>query len=226
VQLWAATPPAPAAADAPGAVAALEDNIWYYKDRFGMPRGPCTLTTFRKCWVHGVVDQYTLVWGQGLEGWYPMRNVVGLITNLNSLDGAPSLGPKPSIRRRRQAAQAAPHRLARAAWARPRRLAARWSALGRSSRRGAAPELLQRPNPAAADAARSQPSCSSTSTTSSSSSRAWRWSARRCVNAAARSSARAAPDARTHPAPPQRVEAALQAYSGPDPLKELKTDCA
>ena len=56
-----------------------------------MPRGPCTLTTVRKAWVHGVIDQYTLVWGQGLEDWYPMRNVVGLITNIQSLDGAPSL---------------------------------------------------------------------------------------------------------------------------------------
>ena len=80
--------------------AALNDNIWYYKDRAGVARGPCTLTTVRKAWVHGVIDQYTLMWGQGLEAWYPMRNVVGLVTNIQSLDGAPSLLKKPSIRRR------------------------------------------------------------------------------------------------------------------------------
>jgi hypothetical protein len=79
---------------------ALNDNIWYYKDRAGVARGPCTLTTVRKAWVHGVIDQYTLMWGQGLEAWYPMRNVVGLVTNVQSLDGAPSRLKKPSIRRR------------------------------------------------------------------------------------------------------------------------------
>jgi hypothetical protein len=42
----------------------------------------------RAAWVAGVVDESTLVWGQGLEAWYPIRNVVGLTTNIQSLDGA------------------------------------------------------------------------------------------------------------------------------------------
>ena len=68
--------------------AALEDNIWWYKDRAGLSRGPLQLTTLRACWVQGVVDEATLVWGQGLEAWYPVRNVVGLVANIQSLDGA------------------------------------------------------------------------------------------------------------------------------------------
>lgn len=65
---------------------ALEDNIWYYRDRAGLPRGPCPLSVMRACWVNGIVDHNTLVWGQGLEAWYPVSNVVGLIANIQTFD--------------------------------------------------------------------------------------------------------------------------------------------
>lgn len=67
--------------------AALQDNVWYYRDRAGLPRGPCQLSTLRAGWVHGVIDEFTLVWGQGLEAWYPVRNVVSLVANIQSYDG-------------------------------------------------------------------------------------------------------------------------------------------
>lgn len=57
---------------------ALEDNIWYYRDRMSVPRGPCPLTTLRTAWINGVIDENTLVWGQGLEEWVPVRNVRAL----------------------------------------------------------------------------------------------------------------------------------------------------
>lgn len=60
------------------ALAVLEDNIWYYRDRAGVPRGPCTTGTLRTCWVNGIIDQYTLVWGMGLGEWLPVRNVTSL----------------------------------------------------------------------------------------------------------------------------------------------------
>jgi hypothetical protein len=46
------------------------------------------LTHLRAAWVNGVVDSCTLVWGLGLEGWWPIRNVEGLIVNIRTLDGA------------------------------------------------------------------------------------------------------------------------------------------
>ena len=64
----------------------MEDNIWYYKDRIGLPRGPLQLSHLRACWVNGTVDEATLVWGQGLESWYPICNVEGLEVNIKSLD--------------------------------------------------------------------------------------------------------------------------------------------
>lgn len=100
-------------------VKALEDNIWrvqalppltprlpqpcrafasrgprhrYYRDRSGLPRGPLQLTMLRGAFVTGVVDENTLVWGQGLVGWYPIRNVNGLLANIRSLDGAERAG--------------------------------------------------------------------------------------------------------------------------------------
>ena len=68
--------------------AALEDNVWYYRDRAGLPRGPCQLSTLRACWVNAIIDEFTIVWGQGLEAWYPIHNVVGLTANIQSYDGA------------------------------------------------------------------------------------------------------------------------------------------
>ena len=41
----------------------------------------------RTCWINGTIDEHTLVWGQGLEEWVPLRNVralPALIRNLES----------------------------------------------------------------------------------------------------------------------------------------------
>jgi hypothetical protein len=52
-----------------------ERNIWYYRDRLSVPRGPCTLPTLREAWCQGVIDENTLIWGQGQVDWLPIRNV-------------------------------------------------------------------------------------------------------------------------------------------------------
>lgn len=53
----------------------LRKNIWYYRDRMNNPRGPCPLHTLKDAWVQGVIDENTLVWGQGLFDWLPAKNV-------------------------------------------------------------------------------------------------------------------------------------------------------
>jgi hypothetical protein len=53
-------------------------------------RGPCNLHVLRDCWVHGVVDENTLVWGQGLCDWLPIRNVRTLVPQIRTVEGAPS----------------------------------------------------------------------------------------------------------------------------------------
>jgi hypothetical protein len=81
-----------------GCNAALEDNIWYYRDRASVPRGPCPLTTLRTAWINGVIDEKTLVWGQGLEEWVPVRNVRALPALIRNVESAPppsSTRPKP-----------------------------------------------------------------------------------------------------------------------------------
>jgi hypothetical protein len=57
----------------------MRKNVWYYRDRAGVPRGPCPLHVLKDCWVQGVVDENTLVWGQGLADWLPARNVTLLV---------------------------------------------------------------------------------------------------------------------------------------------------
>lgn len=57
----------------------MRKNVWYYRDRAGVPRGPCPLHVLKDCWVQGVVDENTLVWGQGLVDWLPARNVKLLV---------------------------------------------------------------------------------------------------------------------------------------------------
>ena len=52
-----------------------------------VPRGPCTLHVLRDCWVHGVVDENTLVWGQGLCDWLPIRNVRTLVPQIRTVEG-------------------------------------------------------------------------------------------------------------------------------------------
>jgi GYF domain 2 len=44
------------------------------------------ITGLRACYAQGVVDDQTLVWGQGLTGWYPIRNVIGLTANIRNLE--------------------------------------------------------------------------------------------------------------------------------------------
>lgn len=65
---------------------ALEDNVWYYRDRLNLPRGPCPLSTLRTCYINGIVDEKTLVWGQGLEEWVPFRNVRALPALVRNLE--------------------------------------------------------------------------------------------------------------------------------------------
>ncbi|WIA21842.1 hypothetical protein OEZ85_004218 [Tetradesmus obliquus] len=62
----------------------LRKNIWYYRDRMSVPRGPCPLHVLKDCWVQGVVDENTLVWGQGLIDWLPMRNVKLLVAQVRT----------------------------------------------------------------------------------------------------------------------------------------------
>lgn len=52
-----------------------------------MPRGPCNLGVLREAWVHGVIDEGTLVWGQGLGDWLPIRNVRTLVPQIRTLEG-------------------------------------------------------------------------------------------------------------------------------------------
>ena len=57
------------------------------RDRMSVPRGPCTLPIMREAWVHGVIDQNTLVWGQGLADWLPIRNVKTLVPQIRTVEG-------------------------------------------------------------------------------------------------------------------------------------------
>ncbi|GFR45615.1 hypothetical protein Agub_g7022 [Astrephomene gubernaculifera] len=53
----------------------LRKNIWYYRDRLNVPRGPCPLHVLKEAWVSGVVDENTLMWGHGLYDWLPAKNI-------------------------------------------------------------------------------------------------------------------------------------------------------
>eukprot|EP00210_Caulerpa_lentillifera_P001211 g1167.t1 len=59
-------------------------NVWYYRDRLSTPRGPCTLPVLRECWVNGVIDENTLVWGQGLIDWLPVKNIRTLVPQIRT----------------------------------------------------------------------------------------------------------------------------------------------
>lgn len=65
---------------------ATKKNIWYYRDRMSVPRGPCTLPVLKEAWVHGVIDETTLVWGQGLQDWLPVRNVRTLVPQIRTAE--------------------------------------------------------------------------------------------------------------------------------------------
>ena len=59
----------------------------YYRDRLSVPRGPCNMWALRDCWSAGVIDENTLVWGQGLADWLPVKNVRMLIPQIRTPEG-------------------------------------------------------------------------------------------------------------------------------------------
>lgn len=56
------------------------------RDRLSTPRGPCSLPVLREAWVNGVVDENTLVWGQGLADWLPIKNVRTLVPQIRTVE--------------------------------------------------------------------------------------------------------------------------------------------
>ena len=66
----------------PFARAVIRRNIWYYRDRTGLPRGPMTVDVLRKAYIGGIIDGNTLMWGNGLGHWVPLRNIRGMDGNL------------------------------------------------------------------------------------------------------------------------------------------------
>ena len=70
----------------------------YYRDRLSVPRGPCNISVLRECWVHGVIDDGTLVWGQGLMDWLPVKNVRTLVPQIRTFEGiSPSALPSKAL---------------------------------------------------------------------------------------------------------------------------------
>eukprot|EP01024_Parvocaulis_polyphysoides_P046081 TRINITY_DN4324_c0_g4_i2.p2 TRINITY_DN4324_c0_g4~~TRINITY_DN4324_c0_g4_i2.p2 ORF type:complete len:151 (+),score=16.66 TRINITY_DN4324_c0_g4_i2:22-453(+) len=65
---------------------ATANNVWYYRDRMNVPRGPCTVPVLRNCWVQGVIDEQTIVWGQGLGDWIPVKNVRTLVAQIRTFE--------------------------------------------------------------------------------------------------------------------------------------------
>ena len=57
------------------------------RDRLSAPRGPCSLPVLREAWVNGVIDEHTLVWGQGLADWLPVKNVRTLVPQIRTVEG-------------------------------------------------------------------------------------------------------------------------------------------
>lgn len=70
-------------------------NTWYYKDRCGVSRGPAPVPTMREAWVHGLIDENTLVWGQGQADFLPIKNVRYLIPQIRIPEGEPAQ-PRPA----------------------------------------------------------------------------------------------------------------------------------
>ena len=67
-----------------GRNSATKKNIWYYRDRLLCVRGPCTLPVLRECWVKGIIDENTLIWGQGLQDYIPVKNVRTLLPQIRT----------------------------------------------------------------------------------------------------------------------------------------------
>lgn len=68
----------------PFARAVVRRNIWYYRDRTGLPRGPMDINVLRKAYIGGIIDGNTLMWGNGLGHWVPLRNIRGMDGNLTN----------------------------------------------------------------------------------------------------------------------------------------------
>eukprot|EP01023_Acetabularia_acetabulum_P024151 TRINITY_DN2339_c0_g1_i2.p2 TRINITY_DN2339_c0_g1~~TRINITY_DN2339_c0_g1_i2.p2 ORF type:complete len:161 (-),score=6.66 TRINITY_DN2339_c0_g1_i2:249-680(-) len=87
---------------------ATANNVWYYRDRMNVPRGPCTVPVLRNCWVQGVIDENTIVWGQGLGDWIPAKNVRTLVPQIRTFEVKLAswvkreFALKPAIKRMRQ----------------------------------------------------------------------------------------------------------------------------
>ncbi|KAL4425273.1 hypothetical protein ABPG75_009289 [Micractinium tetrahymenae] len=87
---------------------ATAKNIWYYRDRLSTPRGPCSLPVLREAWTQGVIDENTLVWGQGLADWLPVRNVRTLVPQIRTVEVQiatwmkKTFGLKPALARARK----------------------------------------------------------------------------------------------------------------------------
>ena len=50
--------------------------------------GLANVAVLRECWVQGVIDEHTLVWGQGLGDWLPVRNIRTLVPQIRTFEGA------------------------------------------------------------------------------------------------------------------------------------------
>lgn len=49
--------------------------------------GPCPLHVMKEAWVQGIIDENTLVWGQGLADWLPAKNVQLLLPMVRTPEG-------------------------------------------------------------------------------------------------------------------------------------------
>lgn len=65
----------------------MRRNMWYYKDRMGVSRGPASVHTLRSCWRNGFIDQDTLIWGSGLMDFLPVKNVRTLVAQIRTPEG-------------------------------------------------------------------------------------------------------------------------------------------
>ena len=44
------------------------------------------MPVLRECWVNGIIDENTLVWGQGLADWLPVKNVRTLVPQIRTVE--------------------------------------------------------------------------------------------------------------------------------------------
>jgi hypothetical protein len=40
----------------------------------------------REAWTQGVIDEHTLIWGQGLADWLPIKNVRTLVPQIRTVE--------------------------------------------------------------------------------------------------------------------------------------------